>query len=64
MKLTEIVHANAIVPQLQAKDRDDILNIGGFSDTVFDLIGLFATNTHHPRHWVQTIEAINLDNPA
>lgn len=43
----------------QAKERDDILNIGGFSDTVFDLIALFAADKMHPRHWLQVIDKIN-----
>ena len=40
----------------QAPDRDDILNIGGFSDSVFSIIAEFNNNTLHPDHWVGVIE--------
>lgn len=40
----------------QAHERDDILNIGGFSDQVFELIGDFATGNLDPGHWVAQIE--------
>ena len=42
----------------QAPDRSDILNIGGFSDTVFEVIATFAKNELGPQHWVGEIEAI------
>lgn len=42
----------------QAPDRPDILNVGGFSDAVFELIGLFVTDGLHPDHWVHEIERI------
>lgn len=45
---------------LQALDRDDILNIGGFSDAVFDLIAAFARGGLRPEHWVGVIDAIDL----
>lgn len=45
---------------LQAPDRDDILNIGGFSDAVFDLVAAFARGGLRPGHWTGTIEAITL----
>lgn len=35
----------------------DILNIGGFSDSVFDVIAAFATGTLDPNHWVGVIES-------
>jgi 60 kDa SS-A/Ro ribonucleoprotein len=40
----------------QAPDRPDILNVGGFSDAVFELVGLFVTDGLHPDHWVHEIE--------
>lgn len=39
----------------QAKDREDILNIGGFSDSVFDVIAKFATGNLDGQHWVDVI---------
>jgi 60 kDa SS-A/Ro ribonucleoprotein len=42
----------------QAPDRSDILNVGGFSDTVFEVIAAFAKNELGPQHWVGEIEAI------
>jgi 60 kDa SS-A/Ro ribonucleoprotein len=44
----------------QAAEREDVLNIGGFSDRVFDVIGQFAGGTIHPDHWVGVIESVNL----
>jgi 60 kDa SS-A/Ro ribonucleoprotein len=44
----------------QAKERDDVLNIGGFSDTVFDQIAAFAGGEMGPDHWVGQIAAIEV----
>jgi 60 kDa SS-A/Ro ribonucleoprotein len=40
----------------QAPDRADILNIGGFSDTVFKVIASFASNGGDTGHWLREIE--------
>jgi 60 kDa SS-A/Ro ribonucleoprotein len=47
-----------LVPNLtvQAPDRADILNIGGFSDTVFDLIASFAAGACGTGHWIAEIQ--------
>lgn len=45
----------------QAKERTDILNIGGFSDSVFDVIARFAAGSLAAEHWVGEIEAVELD---
>lgn len=44
----------------QAAERDDILNIGGFSDEVFRVLGTFAAGQLNPDHWVGVIEEIVL----
>jgi 60 kDa SS-A/Ro ribonucleoprotein len=44
----------------QAAEREDILNIGGFSDSVFDVIHAFATGELEAGHWVSRIEAVQL----
>lgn len=44
----------------QAIDRPDILNVGGFSDVVFSLIGEFFAGQLGPEHWVGAIESISL----
>jgi 60 kDa SS-A/Ro ribonucleoprotein len=41
---------------VQAKEREDILNIGGFSDQVFGVIQLFADGQLEAGHWVGEIE--------
>ncbi|MDX2200426.1 MAG: RNA-binding protein [Phycisphaerae bacterium] len=41
---------------VQAPDRSDILNIGGFADAVFTVISEFNDNTLNPEHWVGVIE--------
>ena len=45
---------------VQAKERPDILNIGGFSDKVFDLIAEFARGELNADHWIGVIEAAEL----
>lgn len=40
----------------QAREREDILNIGGFSDEVFKIIAAFAKGTLNPDHWVGLIK--------
>lgn len=42
----------------QACERDDVLNIGGFSDDVFRIIAAFAAGQLSAGHWVGEIEAI------
>ncbi len=41
----------------QAPEREDILNIGGFSDAVFTLIEQFARGKMQAGHWVGVIES-------
>ena len=43
-----------------AYTRDDILNLGGFSDAVFGRIDEFARAEGSPATWVETIEAIEV----
>lgn len=45
---------------LQATNRDDILNVGGFSDAVFEVIAAFAEGKLGPGHWAGQIEKIVL----
>ncbi|HZS03847.1 MAG TPA: TROVE domain-containing protein [Blastocatellia bacterium] len=44
----------------QAKEREDILNIGGFSDQVFDVIAEFAAGRLGADHWVGVIEQVTI----
>ncbi|HNU07537.1 MAG TPA: hypothetical protein PKO33_07190, partial [Pyrinomonadaceae bacterium] len=44
----------------QASERDDILNIGGFSDQVFEVIGLFARGELSPDHWVGEVRKVEV----
>jgi 60 kDa SS-A/Ro ribonucleoprotein len=44
----------------QALEREDILNIGGFSDQVFDVVSTFASGDLHGNHWMDQIDAIAL----
>jgi 60 kDa SS-A/Ro ribonucleoprotein len=44
----------------QAAERADILNVGGFSDAVFEIVASFAANELNPDHWVGLIEQIEL----
>lgn len=45
----------------QAREREDILNVGGFSDRVFDVIRDFAEGRSRPGHWVGEIQRIALN---
>jgi 60 kDa SS-A/Ro ribonucleoprotein len=45
----------------QAKERADILNIGGFSDAVFGVVARFVVGSLAADHWVGEIEAIDLN---
>ena len=44
----------------QAAEREDILNIGGFSDQVFELIADFAAGRLHSGHWMGVIDSMTL----
>jgi 60 kDa SS-A/Ro ribonucleoprotein len=44
----------------QALERADILNVGGFSDAVFEMIARFTQGRLDPDHWVGEIEKITL----
>ena len=44
----------------QAYERDDVLNVGGFSDQVFALVKQFADGTLGNEHWVGEIEKTEL----
>jgi 60 kDa SS-A/Ro ribonucleoprotein len=44
----------------QAAEREDILNIGGFSDAVFETIANFAAGQLGAAHWVGEIEKVTL----
>jgi 60 kDa SS-A/Ro ribonucleoprotein len=44
----------------QAAERVDILNIGGFSDQVFEVISAFASGQLEADHWIARIEAVDV----
>ena len=44
----------------QAHDRDDILNVGGFSDQCFDVIARFVELGNNKDLWIKTIESVTL----
>ena len=45
----------------QAMERNDILNVGGFSDAVFDVVASFAEGKLGAQHWVGEIEKIVIE---
>ena len=45
---------------VQAVEREDILNVGGFSDQVFAVISEFARGELNADHWVGVIESVAL----
>ena len=44
----------------QAQERKDILNVGGFSDAVFDVIAAFAKGELSADHWIGEIEGVKI----
>ena len=48
----------------QAIERNDIINIGGFSDQVFEVVSRFAKNELTDDHLVGEIEKIALQTPV
>ena len=42
----------------QAKEREDILNVGGFSDQVFTVIAEFAAGRMNGDHWIERIQGV------
>ena len=44
----------------QARERDDILNVGGFSDQVFETTADFLAGRLAGEHWVSVIESIEI----
>jgi len=44
----------------QALEREDILNVGGFSDHVFDVVSEFSSGRLDDEHWVEQIESVTL----
>jgi len=44
----------------QAAEAADILNVGGFSDHVFEVVSQFALGTLNSQHWVGVIEAMRI----
>lgn len=48
----------------QAIERDDIMNIGGFSDQVFDIVSRFAKGELGHEHFVSEIKRIEIQTPV
>jgi 60 kDa SS-A/Ro ribonucleoprotein len=44
----------------QAAERAEVLNVGGFSDDVFDIVARFARGELEAGHWVREIESVTI----
>ncbi len=55
------VTANTGYSQFKDVNDADVLRIGGFSDTMWDVINDFVLNQNGPEHWLKVIESIDLD---
>jgi 60 kDa SS-A/Ro ribonucleoprotein len=44
----------------QVAERSDVLNVGGFSDAVFNVVSLFAKGELDANHWVGEVERVTL----
>jgi 60 kDa SS-A/Ro ribonucleoprotein len=51
------IHPYATV---QAQTREEVLNVGGFSDAVFEVLARFAAGQLGGDHWVREIEAVEV----
>ncbi len=49
-------------PASQVKERPNILQVGGFSDQVFEVVASFVEHGDTQDHWVKEIEKISLEN--
>jgi 60 kDa SS-A/Ro ribonucleoprotein len=47
----------------QAHEREDILNVGGFSDDVFKIVAAFASGQTGAAHWLGEIRSIEMEEP-
>jgi len=47
----------------QTNERPDVLNIGGFSDQIFEVIAKFVEMGNNKDMWVQTIESVEYYSP-
>jgi 60 kDa SS-A/Ro ribonucleoprotein len=45
---------------VQAQTREEVLNVGGFSDAVFEVLARFAAGQLDGEHWVREIEAVEV----
>jgi 60 kDa SS-A/Ro ribonucleoprotein len=45
---------------VQAQEREDVLNVGGFSDQVFEVVAEFAAGRLNANHWVGLIDEVTL----
>ena len=45
----------------QAAEREDIMNVGGFSDAVFSMLAMFAEGRMGAQHWVGEIDKLPLE---
>ncbi|AKU94563.1 Putative ribonucleoprotein related-protein TROVE domain protein [Labilithrix luteola] len=45
----------------QMHERADVFNVGGFSDSVFELIALFSKGQLGAEHWLSVINGVSLD---
>ncbi len=45
----------------QAAERRDIMNVGGFSDAVFEMVAQFVDGETSAEHWVGEIEKVSLE---
>ncbi len=46
---------------VQAKSDSDVLNVGGFSDAVFEVVANFVKGPQGPDHWVEMIEKVAIN---
>jgi len=47
---------------VQVLDRPDVLNLGGFSDHVFELVAEWARSPQSSSYWVAAVEAVDLSS--
>lgn len=63
-KMVTIDITPSVTSQVEDDGSPDILKVGGWSDSVFDVVREFVSGDYGPEHWLRTIKAISLDAPG
>ncbi len=49
---------------VQVKEGNSVLNVGGFADTVFEVVSSYVSGELDAGHWVGEIEKVDIGSPS